>query len=843
MKKLFIILNLGALLVASAAAQPTTWQSRGVGGGGALFSPSLNPANPDEFYVACDMSEVFHTTDYGRSYDLLPFQQLQGGHDAKVCFTSTPGLRYCVSYAHDAAVPVKSTDGGLTWSPLPGNPDPTEGVYSLFVDYQNPSRLLLSHYGGIYFSANGGTSFSLVHAAANAGAGVTVGGAFFDGTNIYLGTNDGLLVSTNGGTSFGVSTAAGLPAGERIWSFAGAKAGGVTRFFCLTGNAADVYVGKLGFEYYNFAQGIYALDYGPGAAWTRRTSGITAGTDFPMFVGMAENDINTAYLAGGSVSTYPIVLKTTNGGSNWAQAFRAAGNQNVATGWCGQGGDRGWGYAECPFGLAVARTDASRVAFSDFGFVHNTRDGGTSWQQAYVALADQHPAGAATPAKQTYRSVGLENTTCWQVLWTSATNLFAGFSDIQGVRSADGGQKWSFDYTGHTANSLYRLARHPGTGTLFAATSNVHDMYQSTRLQDNLLDADDAQGKLIYSLDEGRTWQPLHVFNHPVFWVALDPSNPNRAYASVIHYAGGGGAGGVYVCNDLQNLAAATWTKLPDPPRTEKHPACLEVLRDGTLVATYSGRRTAAGAFTASSGVFVYRPAAGSWADVSDPGMRYWTKDVVIDPADASQNTWYAGVFSGWGGPPNGLGGLYRTTNRGQTWTRISALDRVTSCAFNPQNANELYVTTETDGLWRTANLSAAVPAFAPVASYPFRQPERVFFNPYNPREAWVTSFGNGLRVGTLPAVPTATQGRAATGQLAVFPNPAHRSVSFRLAPGAGTPTGAHLVNALGQEVWVERLASPAAEQTLALPNLPAGMYWLTVDASPGAFRQPLLVQ
>jgi hypothetical protein len=35
--------------------------------------------------------------------------------------------------------------------------------------------------------------------------------------------------------------------------------------------------------------------------------------------------------------------------------------------------------------------------------------------------------------------------------------------------------------------------------------------------------------------------------------------------------------------------------------------------------------------------------------------MRYWTKDVVIDPHDATQNTWYAGVWSGWGGPPNGL--------------------------------------------------------------------------------------------------------------------------------------------------------------------------------------------
>jgi len=100
------------------------------------------------------------------------------------------------------------------------------------------------------------------------------------------------------------------------------------------------------------------------------------------------------------------------------------------------------------------------------------------------------------------------------------------------------------------------------------------------------------------------------------------------------------------------------------------------------------------------------------------------------------------------GGPPNGLGGLYRTTNRGLTWTKINSLDRVTSCAISPTNSSEMYLTTETDGLWYTSNLSATTPTFSAVTSYPFRQPERVFFNPFNPNEIWITSFGNGLRVG-----------------------------------------------------------------------------------------------
>lgn len=136
--------------------------------------------------------------------------------------------------------------------------------------------------------------------------------------------------------------------------------------------------------------------------------------------------------------------------------------------------------------------------------------------------------------------------------------------------------------------------------------------------------------------------------------------------------------------------------------------------------------------------------------------MRYWTKDVVIDPNDTAQNTWYAGVFSGWGGPPNGLGGLYKTVNRGVTWQKLTGnlLDRVTSCTFNPEEPNELYLTTEGQGLWVSKNINAATPAFSLVGSYPFRQPERVFFNPYDTNEMWVTSFGNGLKVGLMDSPP-----------------------------------------------------------------------------------------
>ena len=816
MKIVFTLFSLFLCLLLPAQ-MPTSFQSRGIGGGGALFSPSINPANTSEIYLACDMSELFHSTNGGASWNMLSYQSIQGGHDSKVQFTNDPNILYCINYYSyngiDNVWPVKSTDGGATWTHISGDPLAGSYAYHISCDYNNPQHVVLADYGTIWYSSNGGTSFTKIHTCLSNGAGNHIAGVFYDGQNIYIGTNDGIIYSTNGGTSFSTLTTSGITAGQTILAFAGAKASGTTRFFCLT--TTSVWAGyQYGSNYNSVIKGLYSMDNANGT-WTSKLAGVNTAADFAVFVGMANNDINTVYLCGGSSSSAPIVMKSTNAGGTWAHQFKSAGNVNITTGWSGTGGDHAWSFPEAPFGFTVCPSNSDIVMFSTYSDAYITTNGGTSWKQQYVSQADENPAGANTPTQKKYHGVGLENTTNWQILWLDSMNLFSCFSDINGVMSDDKGASWKF-IPNLTQNSVYRMVKHPN-GTLYAATSNVHDMYQTTRIYDAQIDA--GTGNVYASSNNGASFTLIHNFAHPVVWIALDPTNTDRMYASVLHST----QGGIYVTSNLSAGASSTWTKVTNPTRTQGHPFVIEVLNDGSLVASFSARKPTSGtAFTASSGVFYSTDNGTTWADRSDANMQYYTKDVVIDPSDATQSTWYAAVFSAWGsGPPANSGGLYKTTNKGVSWTKIANSYRVNSCTVNPSNTNELYYTTETDGLWYSSNIKSATPTFQRVTAYPFRSPARLFFNPYKASEIWVSGFGSSMMMGI--------SGGASVNALASKLNICAGDSSLLTATGGSTVYTWTPGNITGNSIMVK----PTVTTTYTVVGNNGGSAQVTVTVTP----------
>lgn len=735
MVRISMYLMLVLMYAVLAMAQPATWMARGRGGGGGQFNPVFSPHNPDELYVGCDMGEYFHTVDGGAHWDIVPFQQLTSNDYTAVRFTSDPLILYALDSEYDAR-PVKSTDGGATWTPTYNPMGQNRSAYAIHTDPHRSDRLLLSGNSTLYLSQDGGQSFTPAWTESDN----RIAGVFFDNDTIYVGTNWRLLRSQDGGNSFSNYVIDGLPGAHGMASFSGAREGETVRFVCTVAGWQDIYIGVTGSSY-DVVDGVYTYTLGD-AGWIDRTAALPAGA-LPFFTGMAANEADIMYLAGTNDPYYhPSVFKSTDGGASWSAVLNTLNNANVETGWCGWSGDEGWGWGGNALGFGVALNDANRLAITDYGFTHLSFDGGASWRAAYVAPEDLNPSGHNTPDYAAYHSNGLEPTSVWYLEWMDADHLFASFTDIESAVSDDGGVTWAkanLDPGGYNVNTVYRTVLHP-TGLLYAATSSIHDLYQSTYLTDSRIDGGD--GQIFISADNGHNFTLVHDFNHPVVWIDLDPNNPERMLASVVHST----QGDLYLTENLSAGLASTWTRLATPPRTEGHPYLAYFLNDGSLVCTYSGRRTSV--FTQSSGVFYSTDNGQTWSDRSDPMMIYWTKDIVIDPHDPAQNTWFTAVHRGWGGPPNSLGGLFKTTDRGLSWTRICDLLYAESCTVHPDDADICYVATETDGLWYTENLRDPTPDWTLVESYPFMHPLRVFFNPFDANDVWMTSFGNGMKVG-----------------------------------------------------------------------------------------------
>ena len=770
------LLVLAALLPWGSFAEtvplPLHWWSRGAGGGGAFFSPSLSPLDQGALYISTDMGTVFHSANGGALWDSYAFGNLQGGRLARMQFTSDPAVLYVldgrvdyVTYLGGAIF--KSVNGGSSWFRLTGDPCITNDATrkKLRADPTRTDHLVLGHDRGLWFSGDGGTNWTAFYSP---GSGCYLADAFFAGPNIFAAGNFGLYVSTNSGSSFAPGDLTGIGAGEEIVAFTGAARNGQIRLYCITTDAAtansmdDGYPSppELIYGSSSVYKGLYACDWGAGG-WSKCTNGISS-LDPLAFVGAAANRPDIVYAGGQSLDTgWPAIYRSTNGGTNWTKIFNGTQNRNVQTGWEGHHGDLDWSWGGGPLGFAVNSANPDQVVFCDYGFVHGTTNGGASWQALYVSPTDLNPTNVYTPKRRAYHGIGLENTSCWWLTWLDTNTLFASFTDFGALRSTNGGAAWIPAIADVNINTVYCCVT-GAANRAYLATSSIHDMYESTRLQDNPINS--GAGAILVSTNRGTSWTTLHDFAHPVIWLTPHPTNTNILYASVIHT----NAGGIYITSNLLSGASSTWTRLAVPPRTEGHPLSIQVLRDNTLACSYSGRRDSTGAFTHSSGVFVSTDGGASWADRSVPNMQCWTKDLVIYPFDTNQNTWFAGVYEAWGpNRPFSAGGIYRTTDRGQSWTaftcdRYPSLVRVASIAFHPANTNFAFITTEANGLLYSTNILAVAPAFFLATNYPFFHPMRVFTNPYDTGEIWATSMGNGLRVGWL------TEPRPVFGRLTV---------------------------------------------------------------------------
>lgn len=218
----------------NAQSVPSSWTSKGIGGGGALQNPSISPFNNSRVFMSCDMSEMYETTDFGINWQALHYNNLQGGLKGKVSFTNDPLKLYAIGNSGSGTYfPKKSLDGGATWTTLSPNPCVSFGAFQIYSNSLDYLQFVLSDRSNIYFTKDGGASYTTIETDPSL-SGVHLAGAFFDGMDIYIASNKKVFISNNGGISFLttlINSSANISASEGVVSFTGAKQGGITKFF------------------------------------------------------------------------------------------------------------------------------------------------------------------------------------------------------------------------------------------------------------------------------------------------------------------------------------------------------------------------------------------------------------------------------------------------------------------------------------------------------------------------------------------------------------------------------------------------------------------------------------
>jgi hypothetical protein len=852
MRKIIFLLALNFFIALSAFSQPTSWTSKGPGGGGAIVNACISPFNGNELFLTCDMSDLFHSTDFGLSYSMIPFNQLQVQNKSEMQFTSNPSKLFILNRPNSGAyIPSKSYDGGVNWT---NASNPCFGAAAgLFASPHDTDQVVISDRNKIYFTnaeSVGGYTTLLNYPSAYGGH---IAGVYFENKDtIYICTHDSLIYSFNSGSSWsslGAGTT-GIPVDEHIVSFKGAKQGNRWVFYCVTIQANVLSnISNSSSRDCNLFKGIYHLSQGQNN-WVSKTANLqTPLLDKGYLLDMASNDTSVVYVAGNS--TYLGILlgsvfRSSDGGNSFNTCFLTNGmkvsNTNITTGWGGAQflttSKFKWNGLNYILSMAVDPNSSSRLVIGDGMWAHTSIDSGTNWQQVYTDVNYDYAPGVLHQDTSNHKTTGLETTASYWLTWADPSNIFASYNDLLGTRSNDGGNKWNFDIHGLDStriNDVNMTFIKSSTGLMYAACGEVagsNGDYTDAR-------AVWTKGRISVSADDGKTWTTLKSFGKSVSSIAFDPTSTNGMFATVMSDMGGNGD--VYHCSDVVT-SSTIWTRLTSPPRTENRALQILVLNNGDLVSVYGPRdisatSTPSWSYSNSSGIFYSTDSGITWLDYTPLSIQKEVVNVEIDPNDTTQNTWLA-----FAGNKTTAPGVYRTTDRGVTWTNVYT-QPVLSGSFHPTLPNTLYICTEFDGLIYATNTNSFSFIINPVSSYPFRRPQKVFFNPYDINEVWVASFGNGFRMGMTSISTGIAENNLGENIFIIYPNPTNNILNIELIENAFQANRIIIYDMTGKEVKSESINCNSKYFQTDVSLLPKGIYLLTLQSTNKKHSQAFIVE
>jgi photosystem II stability/assembly factor-like uncharacterized protein len=727
------------------------WTIIGPGGGGTTASPTISPSDSNLVVERCDMTGAYITHDGGLSWRMF---NLRNGLTTFAFDPSNPRR----IFAGGAAL-WRSDDAGQTWSMV----------------FPNPHKNTVEHQNGDH------GDYSLTTGDGNYVTGLTISQIAIDSNNVVHVAfsnpsthGSTLLVSTDGGNSFqhehdfdSEKMLLLLYTGhERIAiGNRGVYRGNAETAKAITANGAPITHAAAGSGqgaanlYVTNKSGEVFLSTDAGLTWQAITPNLgqqggklgavaASGNGQIAYVGFRGLKLGDA-----PGDLYNGIAKTTDAGKTWSIVFRESTQPaaNLDASWIEQraiaaGTDM---YAsiffDAPYSLAVAPGNPDICYATDLFRTYRTLDGGKSWAQVNSVRT---PDGNWTTR-------GLDVTTDYGVQFDpfDVNHIFIDYTDIDLFQSRNGGKSWQSSSEGipeSWRNTTYWLAFDPDVkGLVWGAFSGVHDlplpkMWRAPKGMGWF------RGGVAVSNDGGLHWTPANggmketAFTH----ILLDPASPagwRTLYACAFGV-------GVYKSTD----SGKTW-QLKNDGISESNPFAWRFTRasDGTLYLIVA--RSNEGKYGESEGSgAIYKSVDGAehWTPLTLPKDVNGPRGLTIDPRDNRRM-----YLAAWGQEHSGVdvgGGVYLTTDAGQTWKPIfQESQHVYDVTIDQRSPDTLYISGFDAGAWRSTDAGAR---WTRIRGYNFKWGHRVIVDPRDESRIFITTYGGSVWYGPAAGDPSATE-------------------------------------------------------------------------------------
>lgn len=728
------------------------WRVIGPGGGGAMFCPSVSPHDPKLVFVACDMTGAYVSRDAGANWRMFNLQEIVrefafDARDANVVYAR--GLCLWVS-----------RDRGVSWSkllPMPGEAaEPvaigdhadikqftrdgrTYQVTTLAADPVVSGALYATTQVGaeqfILFSRDYGQTWSQQASSLQKPLSLLIDPKSpATARRLIIAQSNGLLISQNQAfnspplpdkTTIKAIALANDPAKENVTLYA-VTADEDSRL--LVTNDLGAHWGDLSASVSVKYPGTRRVDF--------RT--IAIAPDFPSVVYLSFRGIVT--LDGRERLG---VARSDDAGRTWNFSWLDPVVHHVGPGIKEVGAISGWiddhfgsDWGENPLAMTVDPQNPQRVVATDFGRTLQTTDGGHTWEQIYTRAKGEG----------FWVSRGLDVTNVYGLMFDpfDARQVFMACTDIGLQRSRDGGASWSPatpapGLPSKWENTTYDLIFDPVVREkVWAAMSGTHDLPREKMWRKRA--PTQFGGGILWSDDGGEHWQTAHldIGEAAVTDLLLDPASPETKrtlYACAFGYgvlkSVDGGQTWQRRNRGLEGAEPLAWRIYQ---RTSDRALFLVVFRR-VDVANPSVEQIGA----------LYR---------SDDGAESWQKialpEGVTGPTSLAVDQLSPGtlLLSAWGRRANqptvgdAQGGIYRSTNDGQSWTPVLNTDAHIATLTTDAHSGAHYASSFNGKAYYSTDEGQH---WENISGFDFKWGQRVEADPENPSMVYILTYGGGV--------------------------------------------------------------------------------------------------